>query len=184
MRHTTWLIWALALGALLALAAPARAGGWAVVTLDALPREVYAAQPLSLGFMVRQHGRTPISNVAPLVLATRVDLAGPAADAAALRVAARQQGQEGHFVVDLVFPSAGVWAWKIAPEPFGPTELGQLTVLASAAPGAGDVSALAWAWPSGLPLLMRGAGALLLGAAAILAAWRVRGRGAAPKLCR
>src|ERR687888_351278 len=45
--------------AMLALAAPALAGGWAVVTLDTLPREVHGGQSFQLGFMVRQHGKTP-----------------------------------------------------------------------------------------------------------------------------
>jgi hypothetical protein len=45
--------------AMLALAAPALAGGWAVVTLDSLPREVRAGQSFQLGFVVRQHGITP-----------------------------------------------------------------------------------------------------------------------------
>ena len=45
--------------AMLALVAPALAGGWAVVTLDSLPREVHAGERLQVGFMVRQHGKTP-----------------------------------------------------------------------------------------------------------------------------
>jgi len=52
---------AVVVAALLALAAPALAGGWAVITLDSLPKEVRAGQPLHLGFVIRQHGRTPVN---------------------------------------------------------------------------------------------------------------------------
>src|SRR5438552_12328434 len=45
--------------AMLALAVPALAGGWAVLTLDSLPREVRAGTSIQLGFVVRQHGKTP-----------------------------------------------------------------------------------------------------------------------------
>ena len=61
----------LTLAALLALAAPALAGGWAIVTLDTLPREARAGETLHLGFMVRQHGKTPINDVSPYLLATK-----------------------------------------------------------------------------------------------------------------
>jgi ABC-type sugar transport system substrate-binding protein len=36
----------------------AQAGGWAVITLDDLPRQIVAKQPFTIGFTVRQHGRT------------------------------------------------------------------------------------------------------------------------------
>jgi len=58
MRQRTVFSIALALVAMLALAAPVFAGGWTVVTLDTLPREVRTGQALHLGFMVRQHGPT------------------------------------------------------------------------------------------------------------------------------
>ena len=36
------------------------AGGWAVVTVEQLPDYVEAGKPLTLTFMVRQHGVTPL----------------------------------------------------------------------------------------------------------------------------
>jgi hypothetical protein len=121
--------------AMLVLTAPALAGGWAVITLDSLPREVRASQPIQLGFMVRQHGRTPTNidlNGKPLkpVLTARkqgaatsssgtlVMVAAHAADQAkgeeTIRVEARQEGAAGHYVADITFPSDGVWAWSIS----------------------------------------------------------------------
>jgi len=58
LRRSIFGFWA-AIVALLALATPALAGGWAVVTLDSLPREVRAGASFQLGFTVLQHGKTP-----------------------------------------------------------------------------------------------------------------------------
>jgi hypothetical protein len=44
-----------------AFAAPARAGGWAVTTLDPLPSAPAAGVPVVVGFTIRQHGRTPVA---------------------------------------------------------------------------------------------------------------------------
>ena len=118
--------------ALLALAAPALAGGWAVVTLDRLPANVRAGETLRLGFMVRQHGKTPINDVTPYLRATRPGVSE------ILRVDARQEGRVGHFVLDVTFPSAGAWNWQIVPEPFEGTAFAPLTVLPAAAPAQGS----------------------------------------------
>ena len=104
--------------AMLALAAPALAGGWAVVTLDALPREVQAGASFQLGFMVRQHGVTPTNkdlNGNPLrPVLTAIKHGGAAKAGETIHAEARQQGPAGHYVVDLSFPSDGVWDWQIA----------------------------------------------------------------------
>jgi hypothetical protein len=100
--------------ALLVLAVPALAGGWAVLTVDSLPREVRAGQNLQLGFMVRQHGKTPTNlelNGNPLKPVLTASKQGDAAET--LRAEARQQGPTGHYVVDMTFPSEGTWAWQI-----------------------------------------------------------------------
>jgi hypothetical protein len=161
----------LALAGVLVLAAPVFAGGWTVVTLDTLPREVRAGQTLHLGFMVRQHGVTPNSDVSPILTATKQG-------AATVRAEARQEGPEGHFMVDVAFPSAGTWEWKITPEPFGPTTLAPLTVLAAAtsaqpAPAA-QAAPIVQPAPAAAtvrigPETLRLAGVLLLVAAALAA---------------
>src|SRR5689334_5637825 len=50
------------LAAVLLLAAPALAGGWAVITLDTLPRDVRAGQSIRVGFSIRQHGQELVNN--------------------------------------------------------------------------------------------------------------------------
>ena len=128
MLRRSILAFALVALALPALAAPALAGGWAVVTLDRLPADVRAGETLHLGFMVRQHGRTPINNVTPYLRATRPGTSE------VMRVDAKQEGQVGHFVLDVTFPSAGAWEWQIVPEPFEGTAFAPLTVLPAAGP--------------------------------------------------
>ena len=61
LRRTT-LPFVLVVIAALALTPIVLAGGWAVITLDQLPAQVIAGQPLTIGFMVRQHGHTPWVN--------------------------------------------------------------------------------------------------------------------------
>jgi hypothetical protein len=128
-----------ALAAVLLLAAPALAGGWAVITLDALPRDVRAGQSVRVGFSIRQHGSELVNTdweghaLKPVLTARKqantsgsmggtlilVAAHGSAqAKGETIQVEARQEGPKGHFVADVVFPSAGTWAWEIAAPPF------------------------------------------------------------------
>jgi mono/diheme cytochrome c family protein len=52
---------------LLTPAVAAAFGGWAVVTVDALPDFLVVGRPATLTFMVRQHGATPLSGLAPTI---------------------------------------------------------------------------------------------------------------------
>lgn len=120
----------------LLLVAPVQAGGWAVVTLDSLPRDVRAGDNIQIGFVVRQHGRTPTNQdlngkpLKPVLVASKLDttaannegrthlrIVARASDGAKgeeqIRVEARQEGTTGHYLADIAFPSDGVWAWQI-----------------------------------------------------------------------
>jgi cytochrome c2 len=95
-----------ALAALLT-AAPAFAGGWAVVTLDRLPEQVVSGEALDIGFMVRQHGQTPLSGLTPNITVTRADTGE------SFSVTAKDDGAAGHYAAALTFPSGGTWRWNI-----------------------------------------------------------------------
>ena len=153
MARRSIFAFVLAILALLALAVPALAGGWAVVTLDSLPREVRAGASIQLGFIVRQHGKTPTNKdlngnpLRPVLTAIKQsDLAtAQAKGAETIRFEARQQGPTGHYAVDLTFPSAGIWAWQItlptyyvqnSPSGSDAAVLAPLTVLPPTAPAA------------------------------------------------
>jgi plastocyanin len=129
------------LAALLTLAPPVAAGGWATVYLDAPPGDVSAGVPLHLSFMVMQHGVTPIDLDHVYLTARHRETAET------IGADARQSGPTGHYLVDVTFPRAGEWKWEITPEPFAATSFETLTVrdealsAASASPRdpAGDV---------------------------------------------
>ena len=92
----------------LAFAAPALAGGWAVITLDELPGRVEANQPLKIGFMLRQHGVTPMSGQTPYVMAHLIG------STQSVSTKASEEGKVGHYVAELTLPQAGEWEWSIS----------------------------------------------------------------------
>jgi cytochrome c2 len=98
---------------LLTTALIARAGGWAVITIDELPAPITAGQAFSIGFTVRQHGLTLRSDLEPIV---RFDRAGARES---FQVTAQRQGAEGHYLAQIKFPSAGQWNWRVDIEQFG-----------------------------------------------------------------
>jgi hypothetical protein len=102
-------IFAIGLTLLLAMAftIPAFAGGWAVITLDELPGQIEANQPLEIGFMVRQHGVTPLSGQTPVITA-RLD-----GSTESVIVDAVEEGKAGHYVATLTLPKTGEWQWSI-----------------------------------------------------------------------
>lgn len=106
----------------------ASAGGWAVITLDELPVDVVAGEPLTIGFTVRQHGRTPMAGLHPTVTANR-------AGAQELVVNAEAEGRDGHYVATLNFPEPGEWQWSIQAFSMDQT-MPTLNVTASTANGA------------------------------------------------
>ncbi len=171
---------------MLALAAPALAGGWALVTLDALPRQLHAGESIQLGFMVLQHGKTPTNRdldgnpLTPVLKAIKQAGAAttPAKATETISVEARQQGPTGHYVVDLAFPSDGSWAWQIevptyyvqdSPSGQNAAIFAPLTVLPAAAPAAAAPAAAsapaATSWLGLNPAALRWAGVAALLAA-------------------
>jgi cytochrome c2 len=150
---------------LLASSFAANAGGWAVTTLDELPAQVIAGKPVPIGFTVRQHGRTLVNELSPVIKAVRAD------GAATLQATARNDSN-GHYAVALTFPSAGQWQWSIDAFGFDQpmpaldvlTAAGAPTPAPAEAVRAGSVPDLSAIAPS-LPLLIG-----VLGAAGVLVA--------------
>ncbi len=126
----------LAAVALLALAMPALAGGWAVTSLDALPSEFRAGQTYRLGYTIRQHGVTPFTGARTRIL-TEVPATGETT-----AFAGAPEGAPGHYVAEVRFPSAGMWTWHVEQGPFGLQSLGTVTVLAAPALTGGPAGAL------------------------------------------
>jgi hypothetical protein len=97
----------IALALLLAFVAavPAFAGGWAVITLDALPTGVVAGEPFTVGFTVLQHGKTPMAGLDPVITAR--------AGGEKVTAFARPEGRTGHYSATLTLPMEGSWEWSI-----------------------------------------------------------------------
>lgn len=91
----------------LLLATPVFGGGWAVITLDHLPADVIAGQPVEIRFMVRQHGQTPMADLKPKIEAS---LAG---STESIRVDAYPTKKTGQYMAEATFPKAGTWNWHI-----------------------------------------------------------------------
>jgi hypothetical protein len=98
----------LALLALLSLALPAAAGGWATATMDSGPIDPTAGTPVEIGFVLKQHGETPISWEMVTYTGSNVDTGEQ------VSVEALPKGPVGHYVATVTFPSAGTWRSSLA----------------------------------------------------------------------
>ena len=148
-----------ALGVIVALAptAPALAGCCRVITLDALPAQVIAGQPIHIDFMVRVN-RELMDDLPPTIQAHRLD------SGESFTVTAEAAGTRGHYAATLTFPSVGVWQWSIDNQP-----MPELTVLASAPPNSVGI-------PLSLPLIAGALGLIGAGGGALLVSRRKRVR--------
>jgi len=155
----------------LVFAIPVFAGGWAVITLDELPSNIVAGEPLTIGFTVLQHGRTPMTDLEPTVTA------GLSLDEM-LVVYAEPEGKPGHYVATLTFPKDGEWEWSI--QAFSMDQ--PMPVLTVAAPGPVSASQPLKTEPATTsisPLLILRTLALGIGLIGLVVAFRRRSRLAA-----
>jgi cytochrome c2 len=90
------------------------AGGWAVVTVDDLPDYAVAGTPVTLSWVVRQHGEEPVDQ-----LTGRIDAVS---GAARLRAGARAGAGRGRYTASMIVPQPGSWTVTIHTG-FGPTKL-------------------------------------------------------------
>jgi plastocyanin len=118
------------------MAIPALAGGWASVRLDAELGQVRAGEAVRIGFMVKGHDVEPI-NVEEAFLSAR-----HRETAEEIQARAWQDGDIGHYLVDVTFPMPGEWKWEITPVPYAATSFETLTVM-PAAGGAAQTDAAA-----------------------------------------
>lgn len=78
------------------------AGGWAVITVQHLPEQIVAGEPVTLAYVVRQHGVHALGG-----LSGRVTARG---GGRAIVVEAVADKQQGHYTAALTFPNAGEWS--------------------------------------------------------------------------
>lgn len=82
-----------------------RFGGWAVITVDSLPSHLTAGAPTTLGFIVRQHGRLPLTDLHPKVFLTSGNTE--------LTVYATPGRQAGEYVSTITPSAPGDWTIRI-----------------------------------------------------------------------
>lgn len=142
----------------------AEAGGWAVITLDEMPGQIAAGQAFSIGFTVRQHGRTLRDDLAPTLRFDRSD----AKDS--VIATAKRSGESGHYVAEVTLPSEGQWNWKVDIEQFGMVtqDMSPLMVIAAPAPAVTTPASLPV--PTSLPIAAGALGAIVALGAVML--WR------------
>ena len=116
-------------GLVLFVAAPAAAGGWAVSTLDQPPSTLVAGQDTQVGFVIRQHGKTPVNPDSGTIGIRLTEQA----TGRVYEFPAAQTGPTGHFVATVRPPTAGAWTWEVLQGWFAPQELGPITVVGLAA---------------------------------------------------
>ena len=97
------------------------AGGWAVITVDDLPDYAEAGKPIQLGYMVRQHGHTPLDQLRGAVEATSGRLA--------TRATVIPSGSPGRYSAALTLPSAGEWTITVK-SGFGSSDITLLPITA------------------------------------------------------
>lgn len=140
-----------ALAASIVLVGNVLAGGWANAILDAPPNQPTAGQPVQVGFMLLQHGVTPVTSGTVEVIATD-------ADGARVAFAAHPQGAAGHWVATVTFPHEGNWTWKVdMPNGLmvGAQNFSAVSVTGSAnGPAAADLAPIAGAGIAAMALLL------------------------------
>ncbi|MDB4891370.1 MAG: hypothetical protein JWL61_3225 [Gemmatimonadetes bacterium] len=99
-------------------------GGWAVITVDDLPDYIVAGKATDIGFVIRQHGVSPLSGISP-----RVTMKAGDAEVSAM---ARPVGDKGHYLASLTVPRGGDYSVRIQ-SGFGSSENTLLPVHAIAA---------------------------------------------------
>jgi hypothetical protein len=110
MQRRVLLSIAVAALAMVWLTPGALAGGWAITTLDAVPRDMQAGETYRIGFLMRQHGVEPIRDGQPRIV-IRMD-----GQEHSFRAVA--EGAPGHYVAEVAFPREGEWTWAVDQAPF------------------------------------------------------------------
>jgi mono/diheme cytochrome c family protein len=143
---------------------PTFAGGWAVATIDELPGQVVAGEPLTIGFMVRQHGTHPSIGLNASIRMQKVGSTD------VQRVEVVEEGEPGHYTATLTFPTEGTWNWSLETGFYPEIQpMPALTVVSADSLQASTVTAPA-AVTSPLPYVLGGVGLVGLAASLVVLA--------------
>jgi hypothetical protein len=107
MKSKTVILLTLA-AALWLWVAPARAGGWAVVTLEDWPENVVTGEPFPIVFSIRQHGQMLAPGYEPVIRGHHPD------SGTRFEITALETKRTGFYHADLALPEPGRWTWSIS----------------------------------------------------------------------
>lgn len=102
------------------LANTARAGGWAVLTLEHWPEQVTAGEPFTVRYALRQHGNHLLAGIEGTITAVHAETGER------VQFVATDAGDTGYYAATLLLPAAGEWRWHI--DSFGRFEMPPLMV--------------------------------------------------------
>ena len=126
---------------LFARASSVQAGGWAILSLSELPKEIVAERPFTLEFRVLRHGRTPFTGIDSTITAVHT------ASGEQVTFTPEPNPKEGSYTATITLPKAGEWQWEITafmntPYPMPPLTVSESAAVASV--GNGEGTAVAW----------------------------------------
>jgi len=107
----------------LAIASPARAGGWATTLLDPLPERLEPGRAYTIGYWVLQHGSHPYGGVLGKTALRLTDDAGTTTSYAGTPLP-----EAAHYAAAVVFGHAGTWHLSSVQGIFADYEIGDVTV--------------------------------------------------------
>ncbi|NJM39860.1 MAG: c-type cytochrome [Anaerolineae bacterium] len=87
------------------------AGGWGVTTIDHWPQNVVAGKPVTVTFVVRQHGIHPITEIGPVFEFRNLSTGET------FQARSKVQPRLVRFITTFTFPSAGEWRWEVTSWP-------------------------------------------------------------------
>ncbi|MEU9834147.1 hypothetical protein AB0D67_21705 [Streptosporangium sp. NPDC048047] len=116
------IVAALLLAPVLAFAAPARAGGWAVTYLDPVPGKIRPQTPYVLGFWMLQHGTHPYEGADLGEVGLRFTQGKKSIDFPGVELR-----EPAHYAVAVSLPR-GTWKVEAVQGWFSPYEIGTVTV--------------------------------------------------------
>ena len=108
LQHSRWPHWPCVW-----LTSAALAGGFAVTTLDPLPQTIQAGQTYRIGYVIRQHGVTP-------VWACSAGDSHQPRRASSCASPATPRARPATTCPTVTFPSDGAWTWSVDQTPFSP----------------------------------------------------------------
>ena len=96
-------------------------GGWAAVTVDDVPDHLVAGKPVSLSFVIRQHGLSPLNDLSPSISIQ--------SGSTKSSIPAKATGKAGQYAASVTVPRAGDWTITVN-SGFGPSKTTMMPIKA------------------------------------------------------